>query len=221
MKKNLLQAINLMFVPILFVMIIWMVKGLEPILSINFSEYGMISWDANQLIGIITFPLIHVDFLHLINNTYPILILGGIISVVYKRIANRVFLLSYLLSGIILWLIGARDGTITVGASGVVYALASFILVSGFIKKQPRLAILSFLVIFLNFSNIFDIIPIEVGDGISRVGHFSGFVSGIIIAIIYRKKGPQPKKYLWEIEEEIENKQKNTFDYTYKENEDR
>lgn len=217
MKKNLLQAINLMFVPILFVMIIWITKGLEPILNINFYEYGIVSWDTNKLIGIITFPLIHVDFLHLINNTYPILILGGIISVVYKTIANRVFFLSYLLSGIILWMIGTRDGTITVGASGVVYALASFILVSGFIKKQPRLAILSFLVIFLNLSNIFDIIPIEVGDGISRIGHFSGFISGIIVAIIYRKKGPQPKKYLWEIEEELEKKEeRSSVNYIYK-----
>ena len=216
MKKNLLQAINLMFVPILFVMIIWMSKGLEPILNINFYEYGIVSWDTNKLIGIITFPLIHVDFLHLINNTYPILILGGIISVVYKTIANRVFFLSYLLSGIILWIIGTRDGTITVGASGVVYALASFILVSGFIKKQPRLAILSFLVIFLNLSNIFDIIPIEVGDGISRIGHFSGFIAGIIVAVIYRKKGPQPKKYLWEIEEELEKKEESSVNYIYK-----
>ena len=216
MKKNLLQAINLMFVPILFVMIIWMSKGLEPILNINFYEYGIVSWDTNKLIGIITFPLIHVDFLHLINNTYPILILGGIISVVYKTIANRVFFLSYVLSGIILWMIGTRDGTITVGASGVVYALASFILVSGFIKKQPRLAILSFLVIFLNLSNIFDIIPIEVGDGISRIGHFSGFIAGIIVAVIYRKKGPQPKKYLWEIEEELENKEESSVNYIYK-----
>ena len=216
MKKNLLQAINLMFVPILFVMIIWMSKGLEPILNINFYEYGIVSWDTNKLIGIITFPLIHVDFLHLINNTYPILILGGIISVVYKTIANRVFFLSYVLSGIILWMIGTRDGTITVGASGVVYALASFILVSGFIKKQPRLAILSFLVIFLNLSNIFDIIPIEVGDGISRIGHFSGFIAGIIVAVIYRKKGPQPKKYLWEIEEELEKKEESSVNYIYK-----
>ena len=217
MKKNLLHAINLMFVPILFVMIIWGVKGLEPILNINFYEYGIVSWDTNQLIGIITFPLIHVDFSHLINNTYPILILGGIISVVYQTIANRVFFLSYLLSGIILWIIGSRDGTITVGASGVVYALASFILVSGFIKKQPRLAILSFLVIFLNFSNIFDIIPIEFGDGVSRIGHFSGFISGIMVAIIYRKQGPQPKKYLWEIEEELEKKEeRSSVNYIYK-----
>ena len=95
-----------MFVPILFVLIIWFIKGLEQILETNFHEYGVISWDFKKLSGIISFPLIHADFSHLINNTYPILILGGIISSVYKDISNRVFLFSYLLSGTLLWFFG-------------------------------------------------------------------------------------------------------------------
>ena len=67
---------------------------------------------------------------------------------------------------------------------------------------------LSFLVIFLNFFSLWGIIEIEK-DNISQTAHLSGVIAGIIIAIIFRKKGPQPKKYSWEIEEELEKKNNN------------
>ena len=224
MKKNLSHIINVMIIPILFVITIWIIKVFEPeFTNIEiqdfFNRYGMFSQDIKKLSGIITFPFIHSNFSHLINNTYPVLILGGIIAVVYKTIANKVFLFSYLLSGIILWIIGGNKVP-TVGASGIIYALASFVLVSGFIKNQPRLAMLSFLVIFLNLSNIWDIIPIELGDNVSRIGHLSGFIAGTIIAIYFRNKGPQEKIYNYELEEEIEQERKDIdINYIYKKDE--
>lgn len=222
MKKNLSHIINVMFIPILFVITLWIIKGFEPeFTNIErnnfFHKYGIFSQDIKKLSGIITFPFIHSNFSHLINNTYPALILGGIIAVVYKSIANKVFLFSYLLSGMILWIIG-DDKIPTIGASGIIYALASFVLVSGFIKNQPRLAMLSFLVIFLNLSNIWDMIPIELGDNVSRIGHLSGFIAGTIIAIYFRNKGPQEKIYNYELEEEIEQERKD-INYIYKKNE--
>ena len=39
---------------------------------------------------------------------------------------------------------------------------------------------------------------------ISWEGHLAGFIAGTLIAIIFRKKGPEEKKYSWEIEEELE-----------------
>ena len=224
MKKNLSHIINVMIIPILFVITIWIIKGFEPEFTTIerndfFNRYGIFSRDIKKLSGIITFPFIHSNFSHLINNTYPVLILGGIIAVVYKTIANKVFLFSYLLSGIILWIIGGNKVP-TVGASGIIYALASFVLVSGFIKNQPRLAMLSFLVIFLNLSNIWDIIPIELGDNVSRIGHLSGFIAGTIIAIYFRNKGPQEKIYNYELEEEIEQERKDIdINYIYKKDE--
>ena len=222
MKKNLSHIINVMFIPILFVITIWIIKGFEPEFTTIerndfFNRYGIFS--RKNLSRIITFPFIHSNFSHLINNTYPVLILGGIIAVVYKTIANKVFLFSYLLSGMILWIIGGNKVP-TIGASGIIYALASFVLVSGFIKNQPRLAMLSFLVIFLNLSNIWDIIPIELGDSVSRIGHLSGFIAGTIIAIYFRNKGPQEKKYNYELEEEIEQERKDIdINYIYKKDE--
>ena len=197
MKKNLLHIINTMFIPILFVFAIWIVH----VNHISLSNFGLVALNPNRLSGIITFPFLHADLNHLINNSYPILILGGIISQVYKTISTKVFLYSFLLSGTILWFIG-NPNTNVIGASGVVYSLASFVLISGFIKKQPRLSILSFFVIFMYGSFFWGMLPMP--NKVSWEGHLSGFIAGIIIAFLFRKKGPQPKIYNYELEEEIE-----------------
>ena len=73
---------------------------------------------------------------------------------------------------------------------------------------------LSFLVIFLNFFNLWGIIEIKQ-DNISQTAHLCGVIAGMIVALIFRKKGPQPKKYNYEIEEELE--KENKINYIYKE----
>ena len=217
MTKNLSHVINVMFVPILFVFAIWFVKGFELIYSTPFHEYGIKSLDINRITGIFSFPFLHADFNHLINNTYPIIILGGIISSVYKEISNQVFFFSYLLSGTILWFIGNPEENV-IGASGIVYALASFVLISGFIKKQPRLAIFSFFVIFMYGSLFWGMLPMP--NKISWEGHLSGFIAGILIAIYFKNKGPQSKKYNYELEEEREKERKDIdINYIYKKDE--
>ena len=105
------------------------------------------------------------------------------------------------MSGTILWFIGNPEENV-IGASGIVYALASFVLISGFIKKQPRLAILSFFVIFMYGSLFWGMLPMP--NKISWEGHLSGFIAGILIAIYFKNKGPQSKKYNYELEEELE-----------------
>ena len=203
-----------MFVTILFVFMIWIVEGIEYILNMNFSNFGIMPLNFNRIYGILTYPFIHSDLNHLLNNTYPILILGGIISEVYKDISNKVLFSSYILSGSLLWIFGPPNTNI-IGASGVVYALGSFILVSGFIKNQPRLIMLSFLVIFLNFFNLWGIIEVKQ-DNISQTAHLCGAIAGMIIALIFRKKGPQPKIYNYEIEEELEKENQINYIYTEK-----
>ena len=111
------------------------------------------------------------------------------------------FFLSYLLSGSILWIIGDPNKTV-IGASSIIYSFASFIMISGFIKKDPKLSIISFLIIFLYGSVFWGMIPVP--NKVSWEGHLSGFIAGTIIAIIFKNKGPKRKKYNWEIEEELE-----------------
>lgn len=204
MKKKSSHIIDSLFFPLLFIIIIWGIKCVEIYYLIDFTRFGIIPKDSNNLFQIISFHFIHIDLTHLINNTYPILILGCIVSYFYNKIDYQIYTLSLLFSGIILWFIGRSD-VIVVGASGFIYALASFIITSGFIRRNPKLAILSFLVIFLYGSMFWGLFPQQ--NKVSWEGHLSGFIAGIIIAFLYKNQGPKRRKYQWEIDEELEDEE--------------
>jgi hypothetical protein len=85
--------------------------------------------------------------------------------------------------------------------SGVIYGLTSFLITSGFFRKNMKVAAISLVVIFLYGSTVWGIFPNQVG--VSWEAHAFGFLSGILIAFYYRKRGPQPAKLRYEIEEEL------------------
>ena len=198
-KKKILSTL---FIPIIFLFLMWLVKIIEVNFQVNFVRYGVFPKTIEGLKGILFSPFIHKDFTHLINNSYPIIILGGMLFAIYRKIAVQLFIWLYFISGFLLWVIGRPS--FHIGASGIIYSLASFLLVSGIISKNPRLTAVSMLVIFLYGSMIWGLLPTK--GVISWEGHLAGFIAGILVAIFYRKEGPKPKKYQWEIDEEIEEK---------------
>ena len=206
---------NILFFPILFLIIMWMVKLIEHNFQLSFANYGIYPQKLSGLKGILFFPFIHKDFSHLINNSYPVLILGGMLFSFYKKIACQLFFWLFFITGFWLWIIGRPS--FHIGASGIIYALASFLFISGVIRKNPRLSAVSMIVIFLYGSMIWGILPTK--NPISWDGHLSGFLAGIVVAIFYKNKGPKRKKYQWEIDEELEEELKNSttrFHYTLK-----
>lgn len=184
--------------PFLFVALLWLVKGIELFFDLNFVNYGVLPRKIEGLKGILFSPLIHGDFNHLFNNSIPLLMLGWALFYFYRPIAFKIVFWSYLLAGFYTW-ISARH-SYHIGASGLVYALFGFIFISGFIRKYIPLIALSFLVAFLYGSLVWGILPWK--QGVSWEGHFWGLFVGLILAIYYRKQGPQKKVYQWEEEEE-------------------
>ena len=192
--------LNILFFPILFLIIMWTVKLVEYNFEIYFVDYGVRPQSLSGLKGILFSPFIHKDFSHLINNSYPILILGGMLFSFYKKIATQLFLWLFFIAGFWLWIICRPS--FHIGASGIIYALAPFLFISAIIRKNPRLSAVSMLIIFLYGSMIWGVLPTK--EHISWEGHLSGFMAGIIVAIFYRNEGPKRKKYQWEIDEELE-----------------
>lgn len=184
--------------PFSFILMIWLVKFIEINLHLDFTFLGIFPLKAKGLIGILTAPLIHADWGHLISNSGPILILGTGLFYFYNKIAVKVFILVYLITNIWIWF-GARYAY-HIGASGIVYALASFLFFSGVLSKNIRLVAISLLVVFLYGSMIWGIFPIQ--PHISWESHLMGAVCGLVFAIYYRDQGPKPKKYSWEYEDE-------------------
>jgi membrane associated rhomboid family serine protease len=199
-KKEKNKIVNAVIIPALFVAFIGGVHLFQFVFEMKLTHFGVFPRSANGLIGIIASPLLHGDFKHLFNNSIPLLILGTSLFYFYKEIALKVTLWIYVMVGVWTW-VYAREAY-HIGASGLLYGLFSFLLVSGFIRRNNQLIALSFAVIFLYGSLVWGIFPIDVT--ISFEGHLWGFVAGIVLAIYYRKQGPQRVMHEWDDEEDIE-----------------
>jgi membrane associated rhomboid family serine protease len=191
-----------MIIPGIFIFIMWMVKIVEVLFGLDFSEYGIYPLTAWGLQGIVFSPFIHASFGHLFSNTLPLFFLSIALFYFYSEVALRVFIWTFFLTGLLVWL-GGREA-FHIGASGLVYGLASFLFFSGIIRKHFRLTALSLLIVFLYGSMVWGLFP-GVYKNVSWESHMLGFFSGVLLAIIYRKQGPQAPVYEWlEQEEEDE-----------------
>lgn len=197
------EFINALIVPLSFVFLLWAIKIMETISGISLSDYGLEPRSIRGLRGIFTMPLLHSSFSHLASNTLACFVLLFGLYIFYKDFASILFFLFYLFSGIAAWIIG-RSGSIHIGASGLVYCMAWFHIVSGLIKKnKPQLAF-GLLVIFLYGSVVWGIFPMfQSSLRISWQGHLGGAITGFVFAIYYRKKGISITKEEQEPEDEL------------------
>ena len=182
---------NVLWVPIVAIVAIWLIYWVEITFGYNFNTYGILPREIKGLRGVLFSSFIHSDASHLSNNSIPLFVLLASLFYFYRKIAHKVLIYGLLFSGLFCWII-ARD-SYHIGASGVIYLLFSFIFFSGIIRKHYRLIAMSLVVIFLYGGMIWFIIPTE--DRISWEGHLSGFLIGLLFAFLYRKKGIIKEQY--------------------------
>jgi membrane associated rhomboid family serine protease len=117
----------------------------------------------------------------------------------------RVFILIWLITGVLVWF-GGRAGSWHIGASGVIYGIGTFLFFSGVIRNYIPLMAISLIVVFLYGSLFWGMIPVKWDLPYSWEAHLYGSITGLILALIYRDKGPQRPEPDWaEDEEEDEN----------------
>lgn len=177
-------------IPLILVALMWMVKIIETVFHLDFSFLGVKPVSTEGIPGILLFHFIHGDWQHLFANTVPIFVLGSALYYFYRPIANKILLILIFSVGLLTWCV-ARNG-VHIGASGLVYGLSFFLMLSGFIRREKKLIIISLVVVFLYGSLVWGLYPkYAIENNISWEGHFSGFVMGIVLAIFYKNEGPQ------------------------------
>lgn len=189
--------------PFLLLALLWSVFLLEKFYPAEFIQLGILPKQVEGLKGILLSPLIHAprDISHIINNSFPAAVLTGALFYFYRKIAFRVFVLSWIISGALVWLAASDEGHFHIGFSGVIYALAGFLFTSGTIRKYRPLQGIALFVVFIYGSMIWGIFPLK--EGISWEGHLFGLLTGVFLAFLYRKKGPQAPRFQYEIEKEL------------------
>ena len=200
-RKKLLLS---MIIPGILIFLMWLVKIIEVLFEIDFSGFGIYPLTARGLPGIIFSPFIHADINHLFNNSLPLFFLSVALFYFYSEVALKIFTWTFFLTGLLVWIAGREAWHI--GASGLVYGLASFLFFSGVIRRYFRLIALSLLIVFLYGSMVWGIFP-GIYKNVSWESHMLGFFSGVVLAVWYRKEGPQKPVYEWMEEEEKEAKE--------------
>lgn len=181
-KKSGIVIVSLKY-SFIFIVIFWIVEVLQYI-GFNFSSFGIFPRHTFGLIGILTSPFIHGNIEHLMANTIPFFLLSFLLFLFYRQKAFTFLLLIWLTTGILTWIIGRSAWHI--GASGVIYGLASFLVFGGILSRNIKLILVSVVVVILYSGLAWGIFP---GDArVSWEGHLSGAVSGIIWAYLYKKR---------------------------------
>jgi membrane associated rhomboid family serine protease len=190
MKKELL--VKSFKIALAWVVIVWAVYLIDLVLPYNFNQFGILPRKASGILGVFFSPFIHANFIHVLSNTLPLFILSLLLYSFYPKISWGVMILSILLGGLGVWLIG-RNGTdqmplYHVGASGLIYAIAAFLITAGFLSKSVKALLLALFVIIAYGGLVWGMFPSVYRTYISWEGHLMGAAAGVLIAFAYFKK---------------------------------
>jgi membrane associated rhomboid family serine protease len=167
---------------LILLVVLWVVHIINFLSGYSLVGFGILPRTVAGLKGIIFSPFIHGSFQHLIANTWPLGILSAVLFFFYKKKSAAIFILIWLTAGFITWLIGRASWHI--GASTIIYALASFLFFGGLFSRRVMLILVSIIIGIAYYGLIWGIIP--SGERISWEGHLAGAISGFTWAYYFR-----------------------------------
>ena len=141
--------------------------------------------DVDTLPDIAFAPFLHAGWGHLIGNTIPFLVLGGAIALSGLARTAAVTVIVVLVGGLGTWLIGPA-GTNHIGASGVVFGFAAYLIARGiFSRRLLHLAAGLAVIAVYGATLLFSLVP---HPGISWQGHLFGAIGGIVAARVLDRR---------------------------------
>ena len=115
----------------------WALEILDLLPFAHLDRFGIQPRSLSGLLGIVCAPFLHAGFGHLLANTLPFLVLGGIVLLGGSRIFWGVTLLVTLMGGLAVWLFAPKF-TNHIGASGVIFGYLGFLMARGFFEGSVR-----------------------------------------------------------------------------------
>jgi membrane associated rhomboid family serine protease len=193
MAQFLIKFLDDVVWPLVILLGMWIVFWANQTYHFGWNDYGIHPRSLQGLFGILAAPFLHGDFHHLFSNSTPFLVGSAFLFYFFPKVKWKVLVLIYVFSGLGVWLY-AHSFSNHIGASGMVYGLMAFLFSQGIIKNNRNLMGMSLLLAFLYGGMIWGLFPqfnIISGTRISWEGHLSGAITGVVLAFIFRNKGPQ------------------------------
>lgn len=183
---------------IAFVAILWVVEVINLILGHRLNVYGLVPRTIEGLRGIPLSPFLHGGFGHLLSNTFPLLILGGLVAARGQANFVGVTLFIIFAGGLGVWMVGRPwpwqevQHLTHVGASGLVFGYFGYLVARGWYERG-FLAIFVAIVVMLVFGTGILLGLLPTAPYISWEGHLCGLVAGILIARLTRNRLRRPR----------------------------
>ena len=169
--------------PFRLVFLMWLTFALDFLYGFDLKFLGIYPRETEGLMGILFAPILHGNVQHLVSNTVPVIFLGGALFFYYSRVAKSVFVACYFGTNLLVWLL-ARP-SYHIGASGLVYGLASFLIFLGLFRRDFVSLLIAAVVLFIYGSIFYGILP--TGGNVSWESHLFGAIMGAIMASYYKK----------------------------------
>lgn len=161
------------------VVVMWVVEVVNAVDHYSLSRFGIRPRQGDGLDGIVFSPFLHGSWSHLIGNTVPFVVLGGLIALSgLLRVALVTGLVAFI-GGLGTWLV-ASENSVHIGASGVVFGYAGYLVARGiFTRSLLHLAVGAAVAAVWGTTLVSGLVP---HDGISWQGHLFGAIGGLVAA---------------------------------------
>ena len=159
--------------------VMWALELLDAVTLNALDSFGIRPRELASLPNILWSPLLHFGWPHLISNSVPFLVLGVLTYLSGGGRFVATTLIGTVASGLTAWLLAA-PGSITAGASGVVFAYLTYLLVRGFYSRSVGQILLAVVVFAIYGTVLLGVLPGT--PGVSWQGHLGGAVGGVLSA---------------------------------------
>jgi membrane associated rhomboid family serine protease len=176
----------------IFVMLalMWVLEAIDVAADHSLDQYGIEPRETDGLTGVVAAPFLHAGFGHLIANTIPFVAMGVVIALQGLRRVLAVTAIVALVSGLGTWLT-APENTLHIGASGVVFGYATYLIARGFFNRDLLQLGVGLVVVAIWGTALLG--GLEPQEGISWQGHFFGAVGGVLAAWMLKGRGTEQR----------------------------
>ena len=176
-RSPIIQAIQLV---VIVVALMWLIEVIDVLLlDQRLDQQGIIPRSFEGLDGVLWAPFLHGGFGHLLANTVPFLILGSFVALSGPRRLLAVTAVVIVVGGLATWVL-ARSA-VHVGASGLVFGYAGFLLVAGFVEKSIK-GVAVAVVVGALFGGMGGRGITPIADYVSWESHLFGLAAGVLAA---------------------------------------
>ncbi|GHH89458.1 rhomboid family intramembrane serine protease [Streptomyces capillispiralis] len=169
-----------------WVALLWLLEVADVVSGHALDGFGIVPRTPSELVDVLPSAFVHFGFAHVAANSVPLLVLGFLAALGGIRRFAAVCALIVVADGLGVWLVAPAHSN-TAGASGLVFGLFGFLLVSGFVERRPLGVLAGVLVTAVWGGSILaGLAPTQ--SGVSWQGHLIGMAAGVAAAFVFRRR---------------------------------